>query len=292
MRVLVYSTKFKEEHIPFITTLFNALDSQGFTTFVEYEYLQKLQENSLLDNVSSISNHAELKEANIDYVITLGGDGTILKVITLIQDLEIPILGINLGRLGFLSNVEKTMIDRAIMTLAQKEYRIESRKLLHFNSEGQYFDFPFALNEMTVAKRDTSSMITVHTYIDDKFLNSYWADGVILSTPTGSTGYNLSCGGPILFPDSNAFIITPIAPHNLNVRPIVIPDDKKITFHIEGRSENYLCTLDSRYQSVTSDYTFHIQKSDFQIKFVLIDNINFMSTMRNKLMWGLDKRNF
>lgn len=228
-----------------------------------------------------------------EFLITLGGDGTILSAARLVGHRGIPILGINLGRLGFMAKVDKKIIRLAFQQLLNNEHTYEKRSLLKLESNDDIFTvFPYALNDMTVVKRDTSSMIVVHISIDGEFLNSYWADGVILATPTGSTGYNLSCGGPILIPTASNFIITPIAPHNLNVRPLVLHDDSIIEINVEGRTENFLCTLDSRYEMITAATNLKMTKAPFQIKMVNLREVTFLSILRNKLMWGRDSRNF
>lgn len=293
MKVLIYSTVLKDKNIPYLKTLFDSLNEEEIHVCIYRPYHQELTyANLLTKEYKSIKDYEELKDNNIDAVITLGGDGTILSAITMIRDLNIPIMGINLGRLGFLSNIEKSRIKESVRDLKKGNFMIEKRSLIEMKSNIPAFvDFPFALNDFTLHKRDTSSMVTIHTYVDDKFLNSYWADGIIVSTPTGSTGYNLSCGGPIIFPNSGNFVITPVAPHNLNVRPIVLSDASKVSFQIEGRSDNFLCTLDSRYETVTAEHRITLQRSDFEISFAHPESINFMKTIRDKLMWGLDKRN-
>lgn len=293
MNILIYGTKYKEENLPYLNAFFRALEENDITAYIYEPYAKDINSYEV-DHPSypSISTHEDLAKANIDYVITLGGDGTILSAITLIKDLNIPIMGINLGRLGFLSNVEKSRIKKSIKDLVDGNYIRQSRSLIKLESNIPAFkDFPYALNDFTLHKRDTSSMVTIHTYVDDQFLNSYWADGLIIATPTGSTGYNLSCGGPIIFPNSGNFVITPVAPHNLNVRPVVLSDASKIALQIEGRSENFLCTLDSRYETVTSEHELLISCSPFRVNFAIPQGVNFMNTIREKLMWGLDKRN-
>ncbi len=243
-------------------------------------------------NIVYVSDKQEFSKSEIDYVITLGGDGTILKAIKIIEDQNVPIIGVNMGRLGFLSSVEKHKMPNIIPAILNGNVLCQNRSLIRLNSNIPIFEnAPYALNDFTLHKRDTSSMVTIHVYIDDKFLNSYWADGIIVSTPTGSTGYSLSCGGPIVFPESGNFVITPIAPHNLNVRPLVISDSSKLRLHIEGRSENYLCTLDSKYETVTSEHEITLTRNNFDIVLATLEDIDFMKTIRNKLMWGLDKRN-
>ena len=224
--------------------------------------------------------------------MTLGGDGTILEAVTHVRDTEIPIVGINLGRLGFLASIEKSKIHQALQQLKKGMYQIESRSMIYLESGNTIFkEMPFALNDCTILKRDTSSMITIHTFLNGAYLNSYWADGLIIATPTGSTSYSLSCGGPIVIPSSGNFVITPVAPHNLNVRPIVVSDDSVISFEIEGRAENFLCTLDSRFETITASHQLAVRKNDFQIKIVQLNNRGFLETIREKLAWGIDTRN-
>lgn len=293
MKVLIYSQRLKVADKPFIQILLKKLDSEKikysfYTPF--YEMLQKKWPE--FGVFETIDDSAKLTKNQFDFVLSLGGDGTILNAVTLVQDAEIPICGINLGRLGFLATIEQTRIDEAITKLILKEYRVEARTMLQVESNMPIFNgLNFALNDFTLHKRDTSSMIIIHTYINGDFINSYWADGLVVSTPTGSTGYSLSCGGPIVFPTSSNFIITPVAPHNLNVRPLTISDDSEISFKIEGRSKNYLCTLDSRSQKVTSKIELTVRKNRFTANIVLLDDISFIQTIRKKLNWGLDSRN-
>lgn len=229
---------------------------------------------------------------DIECLISLGGDGTILDTVTFVRDSNIPILGINFGRLGFLASIGKEELTGAVDALISRTYHIDKRTLIHLDANIPLFnDAPFALNEFAIHKRDISSMIKIHTYLNGEFLNSYWADGLIVSTPTGSTGYNMSCNGPIVFPESNSFVITPVAPHNLNVRPIVVPDGNIISFEVEGRSEDFICTMDARREIVTKDVQLAVKKEDFTISLVRLNENNFLSTLRTKLTWGLDKRN-
>lgn len=294
MRVLIFSQKFKEIDAELIFNLIKKLKSSDFEIFV-HEYNQS--ENSIqlipaLKDVKEIKKYAELKENKIDFVLTLGGDGTILKASTFVAKSQIPIIGVNLGRLGFLSIVEKTKIDEAIDKIVEGAYTIESRSMIKLESNKEIFkDYNYALNDFTLHKRDTSSMITINTFINDEYLNTYWADGIIVATPTGSTGYSLACGGPIIFPGSGSFVITPIAPHNLNVRPLIIKDDVKIRFEIEGRADNFLCTMDSRYETITEDYRIEIKRANLTTKLMILEGNSFMHTIREKLLWGLDKRN-
>lgn len=239
-----------------------------------------------------LPSRTELLEFQPDVAVTMGGDGTILQVATWIQNSGIPVLGINLGRLGFLASVEKGMIREALDLILKKKYTIDHRAMLSLESNKQLFvDFPYALNDFTLHKRDNSSMITIFVYVDGQPLNAYWADGIIISTPTGSTGYSLSCGGPIVFPQASNFVISAVAPHNLNVRPIVLSDAHTVTFRVEGRSDNFMCTLDGRYETVTAEHVIHIKKADFTLGMIRLQGQSFLKTMGEKLSWGIDKRN-
>lgn len=228
----------------------------------------------------------------IDFMISLGGDGTLLDTVTYVVDRQIPIVGINYGRLGFLANIGKNMIQSAIASLAQNSFIIDKRSLVHLDASSPLFgDKPFGLNEFAIHRKDASPMIKIHTYLNGSFMNTYWADGLIIATPTGSTGYSLSCGGPILFPDSKSFAITPVSPHNLNVRPVVVPDTSVITFEIEGRVDGFQCIMDSRRGIASLDTKISVRKEDFSVSLVRLNEDNFLQTLRNKLNWGLDKRN-
>jgi NAD+ kinase len=238
-------------------------------------------------------SYEDLKKEKVDFLLSLGGDGTILKSVTLIRDLEIPIIGLNLGRLGFLANVEKDAFVDHMNRIISGDYFLEDRTLVALSSNYPLFgNTPFALNEFTILKRDSSSMVTIHTYLNDNYLSSYWCDGLIISTPTGSTAYNLSCGGPILFPTSKNIIVTPVSPHNLNVRPLVLPDDVRLSFKIEGRTDQFLCTLDSRKEIIGKNHDLEIRKGDFGAKLVRFEKEEFIDTMRRKLNWGQDVRNW
>lgn len=247
--------------------------------------------NMLPKDFSVFSRHQDLN-SSIDCIISLGGDGTMLDTATLVRNKKIPIMGINFGRLGFLASISKDELTTAVEALANGRYVTEKRTLLHLDASKPVFgDAPFALNEFAIHKRDFSPMIKIHTYLNGEFLNSYWADGIIVSTPTGSTGYNMSCNGPILFPDSASFVITPVAPHNLNVRPIVIPDNNIISFEVEGRTDEFICTMDSRREIVENDIQLAVKKEEFEILLLVLTENSFLTTLREKLTWGYDKRN-
>ncbi|HUM66563.1 MAG TPA: NAD kinase, partial [Chitinophagaceae bacterium] len=228
----------------------------------------------------------------VEFVISLGGDGTLLDTVTLVRDKNISIIGINFGRLGFLASIGQDEVKVAVQALARRSFVIDKRTLLHLDADLPLFgNVPYGLNEFSVHKRDTAPMIKIHTYLNGEFLNTYWADGVILATPTGSTGYSLSCGGPIVFPDSKSFVITPVAPHNLNVRPLIVPDDNIISFEVESRSESIICSLDSRREIVGKNVSLAIKKENFTINLVRLSENSFLQTLHSKLTWGLDKRN-
>lgn len=292
MRILVYGKSASDSQLPAIQQLFDVLNDQNHSVFIYAPYFEIIRSKiQIKSDLNFVHDHQDLVSETIDFVFTLGGDGTILNVATLIRQLKIPVMGINLGRLGFMASIEQKYIDKAIEKLVAGQYRLDHRSMLQLKSEPKLFgDNPFALNDFTLLKRDNSSMIIIHTYLNGEFLNSYWADGLIIATPTGSTGYSLSCGGPIVFPDSNSIVITPVAPHNLNVRPLVVSDDSEITFEVEGRTENFLCTLDSRFELITDEYKLFVRKCDFGIDLVQLDKMSFSKTMRNKLMWGFDIR--
>jgi NAD+ kinase len=293
MRIAIISKIFKEQDKILVQNLFNVLALEGIRAYVYQPYYdQLLDEIKLNEDIRSFKGYEDLIKNNIDIMLSLGGDGTFLAATTEVRDSGIPILGVNLGRLGFLASIESKFLETAIKALKKGMYNIEERTLLHLESNYTLFgDLTFALNDCTIIKRDTSSMVRINTYINGAFLNSYWADGLIIATPTGSTGYSLSCGGPIIFPNSENFVITPVAPHNLNVRPIVISDSSVISFEVEGRAETFLCTLDSRFESITASHQLAIRKSDFTIKVILLHDHSFMQTIREKLDWGRDARN-
>ncbi|MCB0611061.1 MAG: NAD kinase [Lewinellaceae bacterium] len=293
MQVVVFGKEAKERDIPHIQQLFDSLHADGINTYVFADYLPQIKGKVKFSrDVGVFEGYLDFSVKKFDFVITLGGDGTILEAVTHIRNSGVPIVGINLGRLGFLSSIEKKRIPEAVSLLQRGMFNLEERQLIRVDSNLPLFgEIPFGLNDFALLKRDTSSMITIHTYINGSYLNSYWADGLIVATPTGSTGYSLSCGGPIVFPDSGNFVITPVAPHNLNVRPIVLSDDSVISFEIEGRAENFLCTLDSRFESITSAHQLAVRKNGFTVRLVQLLDVGFLETIRNKLAWGADSRN-
>jgi NAD+ kinase len=237
-------------------------------------------------------SHKDL-DRTYDLMITIGGDGTLLRSITYVRDLGIPIMGINTGRLGFLATLKQEMLHSELNKILFGEYDIKERSLLEVsvNNKPNFSDFNYALNEVSVGRKNTTSMIEIKTVLDGEYLNTYWADGLIISTPTGSTGYSLSCGGPIMSPSSQTFSITPIAPHNLNARPLIISDETIIELSVKGREESHLLSLDSKIISLKNNTVIKIKKASFKIKLASLQNISFYKTLRNKLLWGEDKRN-
>jgi NAD+ kinase len=293
MQVVVFGKQLKNKDVPFVQELFDTLSARGINIYIYKDYLSEVKEKiELKTAVGVFEGYLDFTLRKFDALISLGGDGTILSATAIVRDSDVPIMGINLGRLGFLASIGKTKIKLAIDALEQGRFSLDERTLIQLETNMPIFgDNKFALNDCTLLKRDTSSMITIHTFINGAYLTSYWADGIIIATPTGSTGYSLSCGGPIIFPNSGNFVITPVAPHNLNVRPIVIADNAVISFEVEGRAENFLCTLDSRFETISSDYQLAVRKCDFTIKLVQLQNITFLETIREKLNWGQDSRN-
>lgn len=292
MKLAIYGRSFNDSFNPVIQQLFDRLAMQGSEVYIFeafYSYLKPRINFSATPK--TFRSLADVKYWP-DYVVSIGGDGSMLDSVALVKNTGIPILGINTGRLGFLSNISTDDIQQAIDALVTKNYQIEKRGLLELHSSNHLFgENNFALNELTVHKKDSSTMMTVHAYVDNEYLNSYWADGLIIATPTGSTAYSLSCGGPIVTPDAKNVIITPVAPHNLNVRPIVLPDSVTITLKAEGRSLQFLAALDSRSETFDADTELVVKKAGFTANLVQLHSQTFMSTMRNKLMWGADKRN-
>lgn len=293
MKCAVFGKILKEEDLPSIREVFSCLDQERISFQVNENYLEALREK-LSESASwkSYEKHEDLAAFAPDCIISLGGDGTILSLVPLIRNLGIPVMGINLGRLGFLSNVARAHIAKALMMLKKGRYDVEERSMLYLESDPPLFgDTPFALNDCTLLKRDTSSMITIHVYVNGDHLNSYWADGIIIATPTGSTGYSLSCGGPIVFPYAGVLVITPVAPHHLNARPVVIPDTSVLSFEIEGRSESFLCTLDSRFELISNHQQIAVRRCEFGFRHIQLHGESFLNTLRDKLEWGHDTRN-
>ncbi|MES2847765.1 MAG: NAD kinase [Bacteroidota bacterium] len=292
MKIAIYSRGIENDQNKDMESFLGELFAQKMEPVFFQDFFNKIYSSLNLTGKYNTFSSAEDLDEDIDCLISLGGDGTLLDTVTLVQDKGIPVLGINYGRLGFLANIGKDELHSAIIALSQRTYVTEKRTLIHLDADIPIFNkTPYALNEFTLQKKDSSSMIKIHTYLNGEFLNTYWADGLIVATPTGSTGYSLSCNGPIVFPESGSFVITPIAPHNLNIRPIIIPDNNIISFEVEGRTDSFICTLDSRRMVVPKEVQLAIRKEKFEINLIRLNENNFLQTLRNKLSWGLDKRN-
>jgi|MDSW01.1.fsa_nt_gb NAD+ kinase len=292
MKVAIYGIKFNDDAFPYIEQLFKLLIKNNSQIYINHDLHEFIGDRISLSPEISIYHTPCKIDKELDFLISIGGDGTILDTITTVRESNVPIIGINTGRLGFLANNPKMEVESAIYNLKNGNFKIDKRTLLKLDSSQNQFGIDnFALNEFTVHKKASSTMMTIHVSVNGEFLNSYWADGLIIATPTGSTAYSLSCGGPVLSPGSDNFVITPIAPHNLNLRPLVVRDDVKINVKIDGREKEFLTTLDSRSATIDKEIEMEITKADFNINLIQFHDQNFFSTIRNKLMWGLDARN-
>ncbi|MDR3715538.1 MAG: NAD kinase [Puia sp.] len=292
MKVAIYSRIMDYDQQSGVQRLFDELIRQHVQPVIHQPFLEKIGSSFVLpSNVSVFRESADL-DSSIDFLISLGGDGTLLDTVSLVRDKNIPVLGINFGRLGFLASVGKEELTTAVTCLVNRTFVVDQRSLIHLDANKPLFgDVPYGLNEFAIHKTDTSPMIKIHTYLNGEFLNTYWSDGLIVSTPTGSTGYSLSCGGPVVFPESASFVITPVAPHNLNVRPIVVPDNNIISFEVEGRADSFICVLDSRKEIVDKQVQLAVRSEAFTLSLIRLNENNFLQTLRSKLSWGLDTRN-
>jgi len=291
--IALFGKAFNPDHLEFFRLLIGRLEESSCQLIIWEPFHEFIRDKiSFRRKINSFKSHDQLK-GNADFLFSVGGDGTLLDAIQLVRDSGIPVAGINLGRMGFLSSISRNDIISAISDILEGKFRIEKRSLINLESPAGLFGdlMSFALNELSINKKETSSMVVVKVWVDDHFVNSYWADGLIVATPTGSTAYSLSCGGPIIVPDSHNFVITPIAPHNLTVRPVVIPDSSRIRIKIDGRDKNALIRLDSRVTMLTQEIDLLIRKADFEINLLQRNDENFFSTIRGKLNWGMDIRN-
>lgn len=290
MTIAVYARNTKDNNSDYLEQLIALSSKENFRVTVFKPYLDFL--NSTLEKSFTIDTFINSEEliAKADYVISLGGDGTMLETLEYVRKSGIPVLGVNTGRLGFLAAVYKEDFGKAIQLLIKEKFTLDKRELIELDKTTCFNEVNYALNEFTIHKKESSAMISIETYVNGVFLNSYFADGLIVSTPTGSTAYSLSCGGPIMVPDSDNFIITPIAPHNLNVRPIVISNNKTLNFKVSGRSDSFNVSLDSRSQTIQNQSDLQIKKADFKFNMINLEGQHFFETLRNKLFWGLDKR--
>ncbi len=292
MLVALYNRTFNPEDAPIIRRILNMLEQHKMQLVFYKEFYERLEPFVTCSVMPRLFTGKHHLPRNTEILFSLGGDGTMLDPLCFVGNTNIPLIGVNLGRLGFLAAIPEEEVEAAILSLVRGSYTLEKRTLIHLDSSIPLFDgSPFALNEFTIHRQDTSSMIKIHTYLNGEFLNTYWADGLIVATPTGSTGYSLSCGGPVVFPQASSFVITPVAPHNLNTRPIVVPDNNVISFEIEGRTEQFLCTMDARTETIRSNVQLAVKKENFMVSLVRPDEHNFLKTLRQKLYWGIDKRN-
>jgi NAD+ kinase len=289
MRIGIHGRDFQQKSSRFMERVLTILSRYKAEIYVSSKFQRHFK--SRHDYKVKVFDHGDPLK-NLDFFISLGGDGTLLDSITYVGEHEVPVLGINTGRLGFLATISREETEHALDSLFKGNYSIDQRTMLRLVSNPKLFDGTrFALNDFTIMKKDTSSMITVHVSVDGELLNSYWADGVIVSTPTGSTGYSLSCGGPLVFPESEGFVITPVSPHNLGARPIVVSDRSEITFRIEGRSKKFLVSLDSRFETVDETVKLKVRKEKFKAQLIQLPGQHYFKTLRQKLNWGLDLRN-
>ncbi|WNH11055.1 NAD kinase [Thalassobellus suaedae] len=294
MKVAVFGRFYNKTTTTSVETLFNYLLKKDFDAYIETEFSNLIKcESKNKKDYSSFKTFDTLDQT-FDLLVSVGGDGTILRAITFVKDLGIPIIGINTGRLGFLATIQVNQIEKAIQDIIDGNYKISERSLLSIETSPENEDIKslnFALNEIAVSRKNTTSMITVETYLDGEYLTSYWSDGLIVSTPTGSTGYSLSCGGPVITPSTNSFALTPIAPHNLSARPLILPDSTEIQLKVDGREEQHLVSLDSRIATLDNGTIIKIKKADFKIKMIDLLDESFLVTLRKKLLWGEDNRN-
>ncbi|MBX9782212.1 MAG: NAD kinase [Chitinophagaceae bacterium] len=292
MKVAIYSRVFEQEQKEDVERLLHQLQANKMTPVLFRDFYLQIKDVMYFNTEPRLFDSSAQLDESYECLISLGGDGTLLDTVTLVRNKKIPLLGINFGRLGFLASIGREELQTAVAALVNHTFVKDERTLIHLDSNVPLFgDTPYGLNEFALHKLDTSSMIKIHAYLNGEFLNTYWADGLIVATPTGSTGYSLSCNGPVVFPDSGSFVITPVAPHNLNVRPIVVPDNNIISFEIEGRTDSFLCTLDSRKEIVKKDVQIAVKKEAFKVNLLRLNENNFLQTLRNKLSWGLDRRN-
>jgi NAD+ kinase len=292
MKIAIYSRLLEEDKRSDVQFFFDELGRQKIAAAVFLPFYEEIKDRiNLPPDISTFYLSDDLTN-DIEFVISLGGDGTLLDTVGLVRDKGIPIMGINFGRLGFLASIGREQLADAVKALKKQTYVIDKRTMIHLDASISMFgNVPFALNEFSIHKRDTAPMIKIHTYLNGEFLNTYWADGLIVATPTGSTGYSLSCNGPIMFPEAGSFLITPVAPHNLNVRSIVVPDDNVISFEVESRTDQIICALDSRREIVSKNVQLAVKKEAFLLNLLRLTENNFLQTLHNKLTWGLDKRN-
>lgn len=292
MKIAIYGRPFKNRLNQYVDQIVGMMKSHGFSFSISKPYADFLFNSKIIDLRNSTFEPDQVDISDYCCLVSIGGDGTLLDTVTIIGNSGVPVIGINAGRLGFISSISIDELNDVLISLKSGNYKCEDRSLLLAQTERKLFGKNnFALNELTLHKKDSSSMIRIHTYLDDEILNTYWADGLIISTPTGSTAYNLSCGGPIIVPGSENVVVTPIAPHNLTVRPIVVSNSSTLRIKLDGRGKSFLMTLDSRSEAIYPDEEIIVSRAPFNFKLIQLEGHTFISTMRNKLAWGLDKRN-
>ncbi|HEY2720315.1 MAG TPA: NAD kinase [Chitinophagaceae bacterium] len=292
MKVAIYSRVMDDDQWHDVQIFFDELNSQKIKPIIFHSFYEQIRNKIEFQQELELFHSAEEITSEVQAIISLGGDGTLLDTVTLVRGHQVPVMGINFGRLGFLASIGRKEVKVAIKALVNHSFVVDKRTLIHLDSNLPLFgNVPYGLNEFAIHKQDVAPMIKIHAYLNGEFLNTYWADGLIVATPTGSTGYSLSCNGPVVFPDSGSFVITPVAPHNLNIRPIVVPDDNIISFEIESRSDQAICALDSRREIVNKDVQLAVRKESFMLSLIRLSENNFLQTLQNKLSWGLDKRN-
>ena len=294
MKLAVFGRFYNETTTTSVERLFDYLLKKNANAYIECEFFNLIKKESPNFDAYKSFKTFDTLDKSFDFLVSVGGDGTILRAIIFVKDMGIPIVGINTGRLGFLATIQVNQIEKAIQNIIDGKYKISERSLLSIETSPENDEIKalnFALNEIAVSRKNTTSMITVETYLNDEYLTSYWSDGLIVSTPTGSTGYSLSCGGPVITPDTNSFVLAPIAPHNLSARPLIIPDSTEIQLRVEGREESHLISLDSRIATLENGTIIKIKKADFKIKMIDLLDESFLDTLRKKLLWGEDKRN-
>ena len=292
MKVAIFTNLYKNYSPKILLSIIEKLQKNNFDVMIDnisFDKLNHKKYSAILNHVKSFSKI----DKTINYIICVGGDGTILKASSYVKNMGIPIIGINTGRLGFLAKIKAVEIDNVIQAITKKKYTISEKTLLSvsYKNKKQENKLGVALNELSITRKNTTSLITIETKLNDEYLNTYWADGLIIATPTGSTGYSLSCGGPIIMPESKNLVITPIAPHNLNARPLVIPDNTNITLKISGRENEFFVSLDSKITTLSNEMLILVKKAPYKIKMIQLENDNFLQTLRDKLYWGKDKRN-
>jgi len=293
MKVALYAQQIQAEDIPWVIEILEELDQQKAVVYMDRDFFQQVQRETFIRNIPTFTIDQGL-DSSFDLFVSFGGDGTMLRAVTYVRQYRIPMVGVNTGRLGFLSTFKREEVRDLVKGFKAGAYKVGDRSLIALapgQLDGAFGDLEFALNEITVSRKDTTSMITVETYLDGEFLTSYWADGLIIATPTGSTGYSLSCGGPVIAPSARSFVLTPIAPHNLNARPLVISDDTEIRIRVMGREDYHLVSLDSRIVTVPNGQELVIRKADFSLPMLEYQSGSFFNTLRSKLLWGQDQRN-